>query len=249
MKNISFISPFCDLLKSLTSTSILDRARKKGIVKYNYLDLFSYSDDPHNRIDDYPYGGGEGMILQAQPIFSAYDSIIDKAKKTRVIYPTPDGEKLSMKLSLDLSKEDNIIFICGHYKGIDQRVRDELVTDEISIGDYILTGGELPACVITDSIVRLIPGVINNIESAKTDSFYEDLLDNAHYTRPDVFRDLKVPDILLSGNHKEIEKWKLNSRIDKTKTRRKDLYKKYLKNNNQKVEKKWIKLWMLYLNI
>ena len=238
MKNISFISPFCDLLKSLTSTSILDRARKKGIVKYNYLDLFSYSDDPHNRIDDYPYGGGEGMILQPQPIFSAYDSIIDKAKKTRVIYPTPDGEKLSMKLSLDLSKEDNIIFICGHYKGIDQRVRDELVTDEISIGDYILTGGELPACVITDSIVRLIPGVINNIESAKTDSFYEDLLDNAHYTRPDVFRDLKVPDILLSGNHKEIEKWKLNSRIDKTKTRRKDLYKKYLKNNNQKVEKK-----------
>ena len=238
MKNISFISPFCDLLKNLTSTSILDRARKKGIVEYNYLDLFSYSDDPNNRIDDHPYGGGEGMILQAQPIFSAYDSIINKGKKTRIVYPTPDGEKLSMKLSLDLSKEDNIIFICGHYKGIDQRVRDELVTDEISIGDYILTGGELPACVITDSIVRLIPGVINNIESAKTDSFYEDLLDNAHYTRPDVFRDLKVPDILLSGNHKEIEKWKLNSRIDKTKTRRKDLYKKYLKKNNQEVEKK-----------
>ena len=238
MKNISFISPFCNLLKSLTSTSILDRARKKGIVEYNYLDLFSYSDDPHNRIDDYPYGGGEGMILQAQPIFSAYDSIIDRDVKTRVVFPTPDGEKLSTKLSLDLSKEDNIIFICGHYKGVDQRVRDELVTDEISIGDYILTGGELPACVITDSIVRLIPGVINNIESAKTDSFYEDLLDNAHYTRPEVFRDLKVPEILLSGNHKEIEKWKLNSRIDKTKTIRKDLYKKYLKNNNQEVEKK-----------
>jgi len=238
MKNISFISPFCDLLKNLTSTSILDRASKKGIVNYNYLDLFSYSDDPHKRIDDYPYGGGEGMILQAQPIFSAYESIVGNVENRRVIYPTPDGEKLSMKLSLDLSKENEIIFICGHYKGIDQRVRDKLVTDEISIGDYILTGGELPACVITDSIVRLIPGVINNIESAKTDSFYEDLLDNAHYTRPDVFRDMKVPDVLLSGNHKEIEKWKLNNRIDKTKNRRNDLYKRYLKNKNEEVGKK-----------
>ena len=241
MKNISFISPFCDLLKNLTSTSILDRASKKGIVNYNYLDLFSYSDDPHKRIDDYPYGGGEGMILQAQPIFSAYESIVGNVENRRVIYPTPDGEKLSMKLSLDLSKEKEIIFICGHYKGIDQRVRDKLVTDEISIGDYILTGGELPACVITDSIVRLIPGVINNIESAKTDSFYEDLLDNAHYTRPDVFRNMKVPDVLLSGNHKEIEKWKLNNRIDKTKNRRDDLYKRYLKNKNEEVGKKWIK--------
>ena len=178
------------------------------------------------------------MILQAQPIFSAYESIVGNVENRRVIYPTPDGEKLSMKLSLDLSKENEIIFICGHYKGIDQRVRDELVTDEISIGDYILTGGELPACVITDSIVRLIPGVINNIESAKTDSFYEDLLDNAHYTRPDVFRDMKVPDVLLSGNHKEIEKWKLNNRIDKTKNRRNDLYKRYLKNKNEEVGKK-----------
>jgi len=238
MKNISFISPFCDLLKNLTSTSILDRASKKGIVNYNYLDLFSYSDDPHKRIDDYPYGGGEGMILQAQPIFSAYESIVGNVENRRVIYPTPDGEKLSMKLSLDLSKEKEIIFICGHYKGIDQRVRDKLVTDEISIGDYILTGGELPACVITDSIVRLIPGVINNIESAKTDSFYGDLLDNAHYTRPDVFRNMKVPDVLLSGNHKEIEKWKLNNRIDKTKNRRNDLYKRYLKNKNEEVGKK-----------
>lgn len=238
MKNISFISPFCDLLKSFTSTSILDRANKKGIVNYNYLDLFSFSDDHHNRIDDYPYGGGEGMILKAQPIFSAYESISKDNVKPRVIYPTPDGRKLSMELSMDLSEENDIIFICGHYKGIDQRVRDEIVTDEISIGDYVLTGGELPACVIIDSIVRLIPGVINNIESAKTDSFYENLLDCAHYTRPDVFNDLKVPDILISGNHKEIEKWKLKDRIDKTKKRRIDLYKKYLKNNNQKVEEK-----------
>jgi len=234
--NISFISPFCNLLKNFTSTSILDTASKKKIVSYSYLDLFSFSSDPHNRIDDYPYGGGEGMILKAQPIFSAYESILKKDIKPRVIYPTPDGKKLSMNLSLDLSRENDIIFICGHYKGIDQRIRDEIVTDEISIGDYVLTGGELPACVIADSIIRLIPGVINNIESAKTDSFYNDLLDCAHYTRPDIFKKLEVPDILLSGNHKEIEKWKLENRIDKTKKRRIDLYKIYLKKNNQKVE-------------
>ena len=233
MKNISFISPFCDLLKALTSTSILDRAKKKEIVNYNFLDLFSFSDDIHRRIDDYPFGGGDGMILQAQPIFSAFESITKIGDKPRVVFPTPDGKKLDMKLSLDLSEAEDIIFICGHYKGVDQRVRDELVTDEVSIGDYILTGGELPACVITDTIVRLIPGVINNFNSAKTDSFYGDLLDHAHYTRPDVFRDLKVPDVLLSGNHKEIDKWKLKNRIEKTKIRRLDLYKKYLKNNNK----------------
>ena len=233
MKNISFISPFCDLLKALTSTSILDRAKRKEIVNYNFLDLCSFSEDIHRRIDDYPFGGGDGMILQAQPIFSAFESITKIGDKPRVVFPTPDGKKLDMKLSLDLSEAEDIIFICGHYKGVDQRVRDELVTDEVSIGDYILTGGELPACVITDTIVRLIPGVINNINSAKTDSFYGDLLDHAHYTRPDVFRDLKVPDVLLSGNHKEIDKWKLKNRIEKTKIRRLDLYKKYLKNNNK----------------
>ena len=133
---------------------------------------------------------------------------------------------------MDLSKENNLIFICGHYKGIDQRIRDEIVTDEISIGDYILTGGELATSVIIDSVIRLIPGVLNNYESAKTDSFYEDLLDCGHYTRPEVFNDLKVPDVLTSGNHKEIEKWKMKERINKTKLRRKDLYEKYLKNNN-----------------
>jgi len=232
MKNIFFISPFSDLLKTFTSTSILDRANKKELVRYHYLDLFSFSEDRHKRIDDYPYGGGEGMILTPQPIFSAYESIVDKNMKPRVIFPTPDGKKLTTEVSLDLSKENNLVFICGHYKGIDQRVRDEIVTDEISIGDYILTGGELAASVIIDSIIRLIPGVLNNYESAKTDSFYEDLLDCAHYTRPEIFNNLKVPDILTSGNHKEIEKWKKKERINKTKLKRKDLYKKYLKNNN-----------------
>ena len=236
---ISYISPFCSLLENFTSVSILDRAKQKGIVDYDFLDLFSFSDDLNNRIDDSLYGGGSGMLLKAQPIFSAYERIISETNQNshfRVIYPTPDGEILSTDISKNLAKENNLIFICGHYKGIDQRVRDEIVTDEISIGDYVLTGGELPACVILDSIIRLIPGVINNIESARTDSFYENLLDCAHYTRPDVFNNLKVPDVLISGNHKKIEKWKLEDRIDKTKKRRIDLYKKYLKDSNQKVE-------------
>ena len=233
MLNVFILTPFPDLVQIITKNSILGRAQKKGLVSYRIYNLFDYSDPPHNRIDDYPFGGGDGMILQAQPIFSAFESITKISDKPRVVFPTPDGKKLDMKLSLDLSEAEDIIFICGHYKGVDQRVRDELVTDEISIGDYILTGGELPACVITDTIVRLIPGVINNINSAKTDSFYGDLLDHAHYTRPDVFRDLKVPDVLLSGNHKEIDKWKLKNRIEKTKIRRLDLYKKYLKNNNK----------------
>ena len=168
------------MINSILNESILSRSASKGIVKYNIYNLFDYADEPHNKIDDYPFGGGDGMILQAQPIFSAFESITKISDKPRVVFPTPDGKKLDMKLSLDLSEAEDIIFICGHYKGVDQRVRDELVTDEVSIGDYILTGGELPACVITDTIVRLIPGVINNINSAKTDSFYGDLLDLSH---------------------------------------------------------------------
>ena len=235
---ISFISPFCNLLKEFTSISILDRANQKGIVQYNFFDLFSFSDDPNNRIDDYPYGGGDGMLLTAQPIYSAYDEILKKSslEKTRVIYPTPDGSMLSTEIAKDLSIETNLVFVCGHYKGIDQRVRDNIVTDEISIGDYILTGGELPACVIADSIIRLIPGVLNSIESAKTDSFYDGLLDSPYYTRPKEYRESSVPDILMSGNHKKIEEWKMNERVKKTKIKRPDLYKKYMQHKNQKVE-------------
>ena len=229
---ISYISPFCNLLRKFTSVSILDRAKQKGIVDYDFLDLFSFSDDLNNRIDDSLYGGGSGMLLKAQPIFSAYERIIKESginnNDCRVIYPTPDGEILSTDICNDLAKENNLIFICGHYKGIDQRIRDEIVTDEISIGDYILTGGELPASIITDSIVRLIPGVINSIESAKTDSFYDGLLDCPNYTRPEEYNSLSVPEVLISGNHKKIQEWKNKERIKKTKLKRPDLYKKYI---------------------
>ena len=234
---ISFISPFCNLLENFTSISILNRAKEKGIVDYEFFDLFSFSDDPNNRIDDHPYGGGDGMILKAQPIYSAYNDVINNiSSKFRVIYPTPDGQMLSTKIAKNLANEDNLIFICGHYKGIDQRIRDDIVTDEISIGDYILTGGELPACVIADSIIRLIPGVLNSIESAKTDSFYDGLLDSPHYTRPEKYNGLRVPDILMSGNHKKIKEWKKNKREEKTKLKRPDLYDKYIKGKNQKVD-------------
>jgi len=235
--NISFISPFCNLLKNFTSVSMLDRANKKGIVQYNFFDLFSFSDDPNNRIDDYPYGGGDGMVLKAQPIYSAFEHVANQfSSKSRVIYPTPDGKMLSTNIAKDLSKENNLIFVCGHYKGIDQRIRDDIITDEISIGDYVLTGGELPACVIADSIVRLVPGVLNSIESAKTDSFYDGLLDSPYYTRPEEYKNLKVPKVLMSGNHKDIEQWKINERLKKTKLKRPDLYKKYMKEKNQEVE-------------
>ena len=235
--NISFISPFCDILKNFTSISILNRAKEKGKVQYDFFDLFSFSDDPNSRIDDSPYGGGEGMVLKAQPIYNAYEKVTcNISSKFRVIYPTPDGEMLSTDIAKDLASEDNLIFICGHYKGIDQRIRDDIVTDEISIGDYILTGGELPACVIADSIVRLVPGVLNSIQSAKTDSFYDGLLDSPHYTRPEKYNGLKVPDILMSGNHKKIKEWKLDEREKKTKFKRPDLYKKYIKAKNQKVD-------------
>ena len=235
--NISFISPFCSLLEKFTSISMLNRASEKGVVQYNFFNLFSFSDDPNARIDDSPYGGGDGMILKAQPIYSAYEKATKKvSSKARVIYPTPDGEMLSTAIAKDLAIENNLIFICGHYKGIDQRIRDDIITDEISIGDYILTGGELPACVIADSIVRLIPGVLNSIESAKTDSFYDGLLDSPHYTRPEEYNGLKVPDVLISGNHKKIEEWFLKEREKKTKKRRIDLWKKYRSFNNDGVE-------------
>ena len=165
------------------------------------------------------------MILKSEPIIEALGSI--KEDFSRVIFPTPDGNLLNHDLSLDLSKEKTIIFICGHYKGVDQRIRDKYITDEISIGDYVLTGGELPSLVIIDSLVRLIPGVLNTYESAEEDSFFNQLLDGPHYTRPREVEDMKVPDVLLSGNHQEIKKWFLMQRENKTKIRRLDLWNKY----------------------
>ena len=230
MKQFYFLTPFIDVINTVVSASILGRAEKKALVKFYTKNLFDFSDPPHHRIDDYPFGGGAGMILKPEPVFRAYNEVIEELpadSKPRVIFPTPDGNIFTHDMAIELSHSDSIIFINGHYKGIDQRIRDELITDEISIGDYVLTGGELPSLVILDASIRLIPGVLNSYESAETDSFVGLLLDCPHYTRPEVYRELESPEVLISGNHKKIEDWKRGKREEKTKTRRPDIWKKY----------------------
>ena len=218
------------MVQAIVKESILGRSEEKGIVKFYVKNLFEYADPPHFRIDDYPFGGGSGMILKPEPIFRAYDEIckkLDNKTKTRVVFPTPDGSCFDHKKASELSVCDNLIFINGHYKGIDQRIRDNIVTDEISIGDYVLTGGELPALIILDATIRLIPGVLNNFESAQTDSFVEYLLDCPYYTRPENFREILTPKVLSSGDHEKIKDWKQKQRENKTQDRRPDLWEKY----------------------
>ena len=232
MKQIYFLTPFPDVVNAVVSESILGRAEKKEIAKFYTKNLFDFSDPPHHRIDDYPFGGGVGMVLKPEPVFRAFNEVVEELpadSKPRVVFPTPDGHIFTHEMAINLSKSDSIIFINGHYKGIDQRIRDELVTDEISIGDYVLTGGELPSLIILDAVIRLIPGVLNSYESAETDSFSHALLDCPHYTRPESYKGLESPSVLLSGNHKEIEDWKNNQRQEKTRDRRPDLWEKYKK--------------------
>ncbi|NOZ07847.1 MAG: tRNA (guanosine(37)-N1)-methyltransferase TrmD [FCB group bacterium] len=231
MIRIHFLTPFAKMVEAVITESILGRAASKGYVMYEIHDLFTFADAPHYKIDDYQFGGGSGMVMKPEPIFRAYDDVLkDMPAGTcpRVIFPTPDGRLLNHAFAMELSREENLIFINGHYKGIDQRVRDEIVTDEISIGDYVLTGGELPTLVILDSMIRLIPGVLNSYESAQTDSFTSGLLDYPHYTRPEKFRGHEVPKILMSGHHKMIADWRLEKQKEKTRERRSDLWKKYL---------------------
>ncbi len=225
MLKIYILTPFPNIVKPILNESMLKKSVERNKVKFIIINLYNFLDNKENRLDDYPFGGSEGMIMKAEPIFNAFNSI--KNKPNRVIFPTPDGKLFNHNFSKELSKENSLVFICGHYKGIDQRVRDQIVTDEISIGDYVLTNGELASLVIIDSVVRLIPGVLNDYESAKKDSFFYDLLDGPHYTRPRKIGDMSVPEILLSGDHKKIEEWFLKKRIDKTKKRRKDLFVKY----------------------
>jgi tRNA (guanine37-N1)-methyltransferase len=222
---IDIISGLPKLLESPLQESILKRSQDKGIVEIVVHDLRDYTHDKHRIIDDTPYGGGAGMVLKPEPFFECVESL--KAQRTYddVVFLTADGETLTQKIATELSLKDNIMFLCGHYKGLDQRVRDELVTREISIGDYVLTGGELAAAVVVDAVVRLIPGVINDGESALTDSFQDGLLGAPQYTRPPEYRGLKVPDVLLSGNHKDVDQWRQEQREQRTKTLRRDLFK------------------------
>ena len=224
------LTPFPEMVRAVISESILGRSEKKKRIKFHIKNLFDFADPPHHRIDDSPFGGGVGMVLKPEPVFRAYDQILKElpaCPKVKVVFPTPDGALFSHTKAVELSQCENLVFINGHYKGIDQRIRDELITDEVSIGDYVLTGGELPALIILDAAVRLIPGVLNSYESAETDSFAEKLLDYPHFTRPEIYREMASPEVLLSGDHKKIEDWKREQREEKTKTRRPDLWEKY----------------------
>ena len=220
---IDIISAVPQLLKSPLSESILKRAQEKGLAEIAVHDLRFYAHDKHKIIDLPPYGGGSGMILKPEPIFECVEKLQSERVYDEIMYVTADGEQFNQKMANDLSLKKNLIILCGHYKGIDQRVREILVTKEISIGDYVLTGGELAAMVIADAVIRLIPGAIGDGESALTDSFQDGLLDSPSYTRPPEFRGMKVPEVLLGGNHKEVAKWKEKQRKQKTQQRRKDL--------------------------
>ncbi|MFA6467735.1 MAG: tRNA (guanosine(37)-N1)-methyltransferase TrmD [Bacteroidota bacterium] len=220
---IDIISAVPQLLKSPLSESILKRAQEKKLAELVVHDLRSYAHDKHKIIDLPPYGGGAGMILKPEPIFECVEKLLSERTYDDVIYVTADGERFDQKMANTFSLKKNLIILCGHYKGIDQRVREVLITKEISIGDYVLTGGELAAMVIADAVIRLIPGSIGDGESALTDSFQDGLLDSPSYTRPPEFRGMKVPEVLLGGNHKEVAKWKEQQRKQKTQHRRKDL--------------------------
>ncbi|RKY83112.1 tRNA (guanosine(37)-N1)-methyltransferase TrmD [candidate division KSB1 bacterium] len=222
---IDIISSIPEIFDSFLLKGIVGRAVSNGIVEVVIHNLRDYTDDPHLSIDDYPFGGGPGMVLKPEPIFKAVESIKNDigSPDVKVIFLTPQGEVFNQQKANELSKMENIILLCGRYKGVDERVREALVDEEISIGDYVLSGGEIPALVLIDSIIRLIPGVMGNYDSAKSDSFQNDYLDYPHYTRPENFRGMTVPDILLSGNHAKIDEWRKKKSLERTLRRRKDL--------------------------
>ncbi|MDK2919293.1 MAG: tRNA (guanine37-N1)-methyltransferase [Candidatus Petromonas sp.] len=235
---IDVLTLFPDMFAGIMNESIIGRAQQNDILKINPINFRDYSKDKHRKVDDYPYGGGSGMVLMNQPIFDALEDITKDRNNYRVIYLTPKGKTFNQEMAKSLSKETHLIFICGHYEGLDQRIIDTWVTDEISIGDYVLTGGELPAMVIIDSIARLIPGVLNKNESFIDESFFNGLLEYPHYTRPADYKSLTVPEVLLSGNHKMIEKWRIKESIKLTIERRPDLINKLLERNDISYKKK-----------
>jgi tRNA (guanine37-N1)-methyltransferase len=236
---------FPEMVLDGLNTSIIGRAKEKGYISIDAVNIRDYSTDKHKKVDDYTYGGGAGMLMQAQPVYDCYKAIEDKIaktdnKKTRVIYVTPQGSLFNQSKALELSKEEDLIFLCGHYEGIDERVLEEIVTDYISIGDYVLTGGELPAMVMIDAISRLVSGVLNNEESAETESHSSGLLEYPQYSRPEIWHDKKVPDILLSGHHANIDKWRLEQSLERTRQRRPDMYEAYIETHPPKQKRKKI---------
>ena len=217
------------------NTSIIGRAIEAGILEINAVNIRDYSTNKHMKVDDYPYGGGAGLVMQPEPVYRAYEDLTkDMKKKPRVVYLTPQGTTFHQEMAKELAKEEELVFLCGHYEGIDERVLEEIVTDYVSIGDYVLTGGELPAMVMIDSISRLVPGVLHNDDSAGDESFENGLLEYPQYTRPPVFLDKEVPEVLLSGHHENIRKWRHEQSVKRTKERRPDLWEAYEKGMEEK---------------
>ncbi|NEW05521.1 tRNA (guanosine(37)-N1)-methyltransferase TrmD [Paenibacillus sp. SYP-B3998] len=244
---IDVLTLFPEMFEGVFSSSILGKARDKGIVSLNTVNFRDYSNNKHNTVDDYPYGGGGGMVLKPEPIFAAVEElsahyVAEQAEsvKPRVILMCPQGATFTQRIAEELSSEQHLVFICGHYEGYDERIRQYLVTDELSIGDYVLTGGELPAMVVIDSVARLLPGVLGNELSAVTDSFSTGLLEYPHYTRPVKFREWEVPEILLSGHHANVKRWRMQQSLFRTLDRRPDLLQGRA---FTKEEKLWIEEW------
>lgn len=219
---------FPEMILSGLNTSVIGKAAGRGYITLDAVNIRDYTEDRHGKVDDYTYGGGAGMLMQAQPVFDAHYAVTG-GRKVRTIYVTPQGKPFTQKDAVSLAKEPELVFLCGHYEGIDERVLEEIVTDYYSIGDYVLTGGELPAMVMIDAVSRLVPGVLGNEISADTESFHNDLLEYPQYSRPEVWHDKKVPDVLLSGNHSEVEKWRREQSKERTRRIRPDLYKKYVR--------------------
>jgi tRNA (guanine37-N1)-methyltransferase len=225
--HIDIITCLPSLLESPFSDSILKRAQTKGLVTVNIIDLRQYSTNKHRTIDDYAFGGGAGMVMMIEPIDNCITDLKSKRSYDDIIYMSPDGDLLTQSISNELSLKQNLILLCGHYKGVDERVRQHLITREISIGNYVLSGGELAAAVVADSVIRLLPGVLNDETSALSDSFQDNLIAPPVYTRPAIYKDWEVPSILLSGHQAKIDQWRFDQSLERTKERRPELLKKH----------------------
>ena len=222
--NFHILTLFPEMVMNGLGTSIIGRAMEKGLLSIEAINIRDFAENKHNRVDDYTYGGGAGMLMQAGPVYGAYESVARKTKnKPRVIYLSPQGQTFSQNMAEEFAKEEELIFLCGHYEGIDERVLEEIVTDYVSIGDYVLTGGELPAMVMIDAISRFIPGVLHNDVSTEFESFQDNLLEYPQYTRPEEWHGKKVPEILLSGHHANVEKWRREQSVIRTARLRPDL--------------------------
>ncbi len=243
--NFHVLTLFPEMIVQGLATSITGRAMAKGIISLEAVNIRDYTTNKHKKVDDYTYGGGAGMLMQAQPVYDAFQAVseqIEKAgrrsRETRVIYLTPKGRTFHQAMAKEFAREDDLIFLCGHYEGVDERVLEEIVTDYVSIGDYVLTGGELPAMVMIDAIARMVPGVLSNADSGETESFSNYLLEYPQYSRPECWQGKKVPEVLLSGDHKKVEEWRLEQSLAKTKELRPDLYEKWAEENQEYFIKK-----------